>query len=462
MKQKSFTQYGLLLGFCITLAACSISKPWAGPASPSAVDYRYSRPVGNTPLMRWFELYRDTVLRNMISTALDNNKDLLIATVRIEEAAAQAAITRANLYPSLYYQGKAGGGKAGTDARKVAGGNDGAVFNGYAVLNWEIDLWGKLRGATRSQVANYLSVVDTRNSLQVSLVAEVASQYFLLRDLDNRLLIAKQTLESRKEYTRIIAERFDKGYIPELDKLQAIQQESDVAAGIPGLQRQIAETENSIRLLMGQPPGTVMRGYSIVEQVLSTDIPVGLPSQLLQRRPDVASAEQTLRAQFERIGVAQANRFPAISLTGLLGFASPQLSSILSNSGFVANGFGSITGPIFNFNQLKNQVKLEQKRTLEATYQYEQTVLGAFRDVDNSLTYLKSYSEEYEQRKVQADASAKALILTNARYNQGFTSFLEVLVQQDNLFDAQNQQSLALQGKLNSIVMLYKSLGGGW
>jgi multidrug efflux system outer membrane protein len=330
------------------------------------------------------------------------------------------------------------------------------------VLNWELDLWGKVRHATRSALAQYYSIVQNRNALQVSLVGEVASEYFLLRDLDNRLAIAQQTLQSRHQYTLIISERFNKGYVAEIDKLQAIQQEAIAAATIPAIQRQIVQTENAVRLLMGMGPGTVSRGYTNYNQTLSPEIPVGLPSQLLQRRPDIMAAEKSLEAQFEQIGVAQANRFPTISLTGLLGFASPELSSFITSKGFVANGFGSIAGPIFNFNQKKNQVEVQRKQFDQVYYQYQQTVLSAFGDVDNSLTSYKTFSEEYVQRKIQVDAAAKALQLSTARYDNGYTSYLEVIIMQNNLFDAQFQESEALQGKLNSIVLLYKSLGGGW
>ena len=213
---------------------------------------------------------------------------------------------------------------------------------------------------------------------------------------------------------------------------------------------------------MGLGPGATPRGLSNFEQLLSPQIPVGLPSQLLQRRPDIMAAEQSLKAQFEQVGVAQANRFPTFSLTGVLGFASPELSTFIGNSGLVANGFGNITGPIFNFNQRRNIVEVERKRVDQAYYQYQQTVLAAFGDVDNALAFYKTFSEEYENRRIQAEAAAKALLLSRARYDFGYTSYTEVVIAENVLFDAQFQQSQSLQGKLNSIVLLYKALGGGW
>jgi multidrug efflux system outer membrane protein len=330
------------------------------------------------------------------------------------------------------------------------------------VLNWELDIWGKLRHQTRASVDDFLSTKENRDALQVSLVAEVASDYFLLRDLDNRLLIAESTLAGRKENTRLIKDKFEHGYISELDLLQAKQQEAIAAATVPSFRRQIILTENAIRILDALGPGPITRGATNYDQILSPDIPVGLPSQLLERRPDVMASEFALQAQFERIGVAEANRFPTISLTGALGFASPQLSTLLTNKGFVANGFGSLVGPLFNFGQNKKLVEVERRRTEALYYQYQQTALNAFADVDNALASYRNLDEEHSQRKLQVEAAAKALVLSQARYDNGYTSYLEVIIMQTNLFDAQLEESITMQQKLNSIVSLYKALGGGW
>lgn len=454
--------YCFFLVNIIILPGCVVGKKYASPEPVNNISYRDTVMTDSSQLMKWFELYRDTALETIIKTTLDSNRNLLAAAARIEEAALQTAIIKINLYPQLGYSAQAGGGEAGISARRVAGGIDGALLNAFGFLNWELDIWGKVKHAGNSALAQYSAIVQNRNELKVSLIAASASNYFLLRDLDNRLAITQQTLAGRKEYTKLITERFEKGYVSELDKLQAIQQESITAALIPILQRQIVQTENTLRLLMGMGPGKVARGKTNFDQNLSADIPVGLPSQLLQRRPDIMSAEKLLEAQFEKIGVAQANRFPSFSLTGLLGFASPELSSFINAKGFVANGFGNITGPLFNFGQRKKLVEVEQKRTEQLYYQYQQTVLSAFGDVDNALTYYKTYSEEYEQRKRFADAAEKSLVLTRARYDYGFTSYLEVVITENNLLDAQLQASAALQGRLTAIVLLYKSLGGGW
>lgn len=454
--------HSLFFGILVLLTGCMVGKKYTQPEAPANIAYRDTAAADTTSLEKWFELYQDTALQTIIRTTLDSNRDLLAAAARIEEARVQSAIIKANLYPQLNYAVSAGGGQAGANAQKVAAGIDGGAFNIFGVLDWELDVWGKLRHNSRSAVAVFLSEVSNRNALLASLVAEAATQYFLLRDLDNRLSIAEQTLVNRKENTRIISDRFDKGYVAEIDKLQALQQEYTVAATIPSLQRQIVVVENSIRLLMGMGPGDVPRGNTNFEQSVSPDIPVGIPSLLLERRPDIMAAEKSMQADFEQVGVAQANRLPSISLTGLLGFASPQLSSFIGSSGFVANGFADLTGPIFNFGQRKNAVVAQRQRLEQSYRQYQKTVLAAFGDVDNALTFYRTFSEEYNQRRLQVEAAQKALILANARYNNGYTSYVEVIMMQDNLFDAQFQESQALRGRLNAVVSLYKALGGGW
>ena len=460
MKRKQ-TYLILILGMLI-FTGCMVGKKYERPPEPTHIEYPNLTKTDTSALATWFNIYHDTALQSLIKAAIDSNRDLLAASAHMQQALALSGAVKANMFPHLGYQAQAGGGVAGTDAVKTASAVDGGIMNVFGVLNWELDLWGKLKLQTRASVDEFLSSEANRYALQVSLVAEVASDYFLLRDLDNKLFIAQSTLAGRKQNTKLISDKFEHGYVSELDKLQAQQQEAIAAASIPSFQRQITLTENAIRILIGMGPGSIVRGASNYDQILSPDIPVGLPSQLLERRPDIIASEYALQAQFARIGVAQANRFPTISLTGVLGFASPQLSSLLTNKGFAANGFGSIVGPIFNFGQLKKLVVVEEKRTEELYYQYQQTTLNAFGEVDNALASYRNLDEEQKQRRLQVDAAAKALVLSQARYDGGYTSYLEVIIMQTNLFDAQLLESTVMQEKLNSIVALYKALGGGW
>jgi len=454
--------YGLLILSMVIFTSCMVGKKYNRPATPSGIVYPDATKTDTSALASWFEIYHDTALQTLIKMAIDSNRDLLAAASRMQEALALSGAVKANMYPKLSYQAAAGGGKAGTEATKVNGGVNGGLLNIFGVLNWELDVWGKLRLQSQSAVDEFLATQANRDALQVSLVAEVASDYFLLRDLDNELMISMSTLEGRKKNTQIISDKFNHGYVSELDLLQAQQQEAIAAAAVPGFRRQIRLVENAIRVLIGLGPGSIVRGASNYDQILSPDIPVGLPSQLLERRPDVMASEFALQAQFARIGVAEANRFPTISLTGALGFASPQLSTLLSSQGLVANGFGSLVGPLFNWGQNKKLVEVERQRTQVLYYQYQQTALNAFADVDNALASYRNLNEEYIARKQQVDAATKALMLSQARYDNGYTSYLEVIIMQTNLFDAQLLESTTLQLKLNSIVSLYKALGGGW
>jgi multidrug efflux system outer membrane protein len=455
-------KYGLVIMSIVLFASCMVGKKYNRPATPANITYPDATKTDTSALVSWFEIYHDTALQTLIKMAIDSNRDLLAAGSRMQEALALSGAVKANMYPFLNYQAAAGGGKAGTDATKVNGGVNGGLLNVFGVLNWELDVWGKLRLQSRAAVDEFLSSKANRDALQVSLVAEVASDYFLLRDLDNELMISENTLEGRKKNTQINSDKFQHGYVSELDLLQARQQEAIAAAAVPGFRRQIRLIENAIRVLIGLGPGPVVRGVSNYDQILSPDIPVGLPSQLLERRPDVMASEFALQAQFARIGVAEANRFPTISLTGALGFASPQLSTLLTNKGFVANGFGSLVGPLFNWGQNKKLVEVERQRTEVLYYQYQQTTLNAFAEVDNALASYRNLDEEHLARKQQVEAAAKALMLSQARYDNGYTSYLEVIIMQTNLFDAQLLESTTLQQKLNSIVSLYKALGGGW
>lgn len=449
------------LSALLLFGSCRVTKAYEQPQTATPMAYADNANTDTTPLIKWFDLFKDTALQTIIKTTLDNNRNLQLASARVLEAQMQADIIKINQYPSFNYQLQAGGGTAGTDALKVGGGLNSAVFKAAGVLNWEIDLWGKLRGATASARAQILAVDENKNALKLSLVAEAASLYFILRDLDNRLLIAQRTLASRKESTKIITQRYEKGYISELDRYQAVQQESQAAALIPNITRQIVQTENALNLLMGKTSGTVSRGASLFNQILPPSIPAGLPSQLLLRRPDIRASEKALNAQYEKIGVAEASRYPSFSLTGLLGFASPQLGSLVSN-GFVANGFAGLVGPIFQFGQNYKRVQVERIRTQQAQLQYEQTVLASFADVNNALIANKTFAEEYNNRKIQAEAGRKALELSKARYDFGYTSYLEVLTQENSLFDAELQESVLMQQKLNALVSLYRALGGGW
>jgi multidrug efflux system outer membrane protein len=434
------------------------------PPQPAVPDnYRTANIQTDTAaLPNWWTLFNDPVLNTLIEKTLTNNPDMLIAASRIEEARLTVGNVKASFLPSFSYNLNAATSNVGVNAQRVGASIDGNAFKGYGALYWEIDLWGKIRRSKHSALADLLSHEENRNALKVSLIAQVAALYFQLQDFDTRLLVAQQTYQNRKESAAIIAERFEKGYVSEVDKLQAEQQEALAEVMIPNFTRAIAQIENAISTLCGALPDAVERGKDNGEHVNAPSIPVGLPSQLLQRRPDVRASEATLHAQFERIGIAQASMYPSLSLTGLLGLATPELNTILKTESFYASGIGGLTGPLFQFGQNHRKVKIERSRTEAAMQNYQKTILNAFREVNDALTAYHTYKQEYEIRQRQLEATRKALQLTYALYDHGYSSYLEVMIQENTLFDAELQTSAALQQQLAAYIQLYKALGGGF
>ncbi len=457
---------GRIIGVLVVLtvlAGCMVGPKYSKVPSKQPLTYTGTLNTDTSALMKWAQLYDDPALVKLIQTTLDSNRTLWAAAARVEEARLLAGAVKADLYPQLNYNLAAGGGAAGTDARLNGSGVDGGFFEALGQIQWEIDIWGKLRHANRAAQALYLEQEHIRYALQVSLMAEVASNYFLLRDLDNRLVVAQRTLASRQENTRIITSRFDEGYTNEVDKLQAVQQEQVAAAAIPNVERQIRQVENALRALQGLGPGPIERGRPNTEQALVPDvIPMGLSSDLMERRPDIIAAEYGLQRLTERAGVSVAERYPTLSLTGVLGFASPELSTLFTGDGTVANGFGQLTGPIFQWNKRRNIAEAAKQRIVVAAAERDQTVFNAFVDVDNSLEYYRTFTNEHTARLAQVEAARKALELSMARYNYGYTSYLEVIIAESNLFSAELEESYTRGQRLNSTVSLFRALGGGW
>jgi multidrug efflux system outer membrane protein len=406
----------------------------------------------------WWELFEDETLEALIDSALVGNRSALIAASRIEEARAALGFTRADLYPSITIQGNASRGNlAGT-------GKTEEIYENYflaPVLSWEIDFWGKYRRAGEAAASELMASEYSLRSVQISIVSEVVRTYFLLLDYMNRLEISKQTLESRKYSLDIIEKRFVNGIIPELDVNQA-QIQLEIAAGaIPVHERLVAETRNALSLLLGRPPTQIIPPGDIFDSTIPPDIPPGLPSGLLERRPDIMEARYLAQAQNARIGVAQAMRLPAISLTGLFGWASDDLSTFTTGDNAWSVS-GSLLGPIFEFGKNSRRVDVERERALQAALRYEETVLQAFREVEDALVGVRTYREQLMAVERKLEAARNAARLSAERYDKGVTSYLEVLETERTLFSVELEMSELRQTYLNSYVRLYKSLGGGW
>jgi multidrug efflux system outer membrane protein len=399
------------------------------------------------------------VLRELIETALAENKDLLAAAWRVDEARAQLGFVKADMYP--WFNFEAGAQRISPSAQAIDFQfDDFSIFSAGLGVSWEADIWGKFRRANESARAELFATEWGRRALIVSLVAEVARSYFLMRDLDQRLEISIRTLESRKDSTELIRNRFEGGIVSELDVHQAEIQEAIAAASVPQFERQIVQVQNAISVLLGRNPGAIPRGQTLPDQELPEAPPVGLPSELLTRRPDVRQTEELLHAQLARIGVAEALRWPSLSLTGLLGLQSQELSNFTSGTTWQIGA--NLAAPIFQFGKNKRRVEVERARTEQAILGYEATVLDAFREVEDALIAIRTLREEYEARMQEVVAATKAQRLSRARYDGGVTSYLEVLDIERSLFRSELEASLTFQQHLSAIVDLYAALGGGW
>lgn len=443
----------------VIMASCTMGPDYQRPAVPMPDEYRSPTvPGASIANLQWWELFDDADLVNLIETALANNRELAIAIARIEEARAALGFVRADQFPNL--NGAAGAARGNTI---LGAGNINDSYVLAANLSFEIDLWGKLRRSTESARAELLATVEARNVVTITLIADVASFYMLLLDLDERVDIAQRTVETRRDSLGIIEARFDRGIVPLLDVNQAQIELADARAELAALERQRSLAENSLSVLLGRNPGPVERGHHGVASTLNIPgVPAGLPSELLERRPDIREASQRLASQTARIGVAEALRFPSLSLTGSLGLASNDLSGFLSSDN-KAWGIGAdLLGPVFDAGRGKSRVEAERARTVQLLNIYQLTVLRAFQDVDDALVEINTYREEAEARDEQVKAASSATRLSRARYDGGVTSYLEVLESERSLFRAELLASSTRRAQVVAIISLYKALGGGW
>jgi multidrug efflux system outer membrane protein len=407
--------------------------------------------------LTWWELFADTTLQQLIEVAVENNRDLRVALARIAEARAQAGFVRADLYPRVDLVG-------GADVTEIFN-NDGTqvpVRDAFlaADMFWEIDLWGRIRRSNEAAVQELMASEEAFRSITLTLVSDLAGLYLLLRDLDARLEISEQTVVARLDAVSILQARFDAGVITEVDVNQAEIELADAEAAVEVFTRLRVQTENAISVLMGHTPAEISRGLSLKQQTLPPEIPVGLPSDLVRRRPDILEAERRLAAQTARIGAAEALKYPTLSLTGTAGLSDDFTSGGLT-SAILGIGAG-LVGPIFNAGRNQRRVDIEVARTEQLLNVYQQTILTAFREVEDAVVAVYTYRAEHESRQRQVEAAQNANDLSWARYHGGLTSYLEVLDLQRSLFSAQLAESETFQLRLSSTVELYKALGGGW
>lgn len=472
----------LAIGAVLWMGACSVGPNYKRPAVNAPASFRGVSPTENpasTPVPassspaatgtpstaslgdeRWWELFQDKELQELIRTAVKNNYDVRIAATRVLQAKAQLGITRADQLPSL----EVGGNVTGIQNPQVGPIPSYQLTQGQvsASAAWNLDFWGRYRRATEASRAALLANQWAQKEVISSLVANVASSYFQLRQLDYQLEISKRTLSSRQDSLELTKTLEEHGINNLLDVRQSEQLVYTAAAEVPDLERQIAIQENAISILLGDNPGDVRRGLKLTEQPHSPEVPVGLPSELLERRPDIRQAEQNLIAANAQIGVARAAYFPQISLTGSGGYESAKLTNLFQGPAGIWNLAGSITQPIFEGGRLKSGVRLAEAQHEQLLLTYQQTIQGAFRDVSDSLVAYRKFREFRIQQQLLVESAQDAARLSEIRFKAGSTDYLEVLTNETNSFSAELTLAQAQGNELTALVQLYLALGGGW
>jgi multidrug efflux system outer membrane protein len=451
----------------------------SGLVAGCRVGPNYHRPVVQTPTairdlsenaqvqaqatsyadLPWWQVFQDPQLQELIHIALKQNYDLQLATERINEGRAQVAVTRSYLFPQVQGNGNFSGGKEGTFQTK---------YNFLALTAdaaFQLDFFGKLRRATEASRAQLLATEDARQTVILTLVSDIASDYFALLQLDLQLQITRETVKTQEDSVKLTKLRVDHGVATKLDILQA-QQVLDIAnAQIPDLERQIAQEENAISILLGNYPQAVPRGRPLVEQPLPPEVPPGLPSSLIERRPDIREAEQVLVAANAEIGVAKAQFFPQISLTGSGGGSfgrSSAFSSLMSSQVGIWSYGTQVSQPVFTGGALRGNLRIAKSQHQQALIAYRQTIQRAFGDVsDAMIAYEKFHQVRVRQEDSVADLQ-ESVRLSNMRYKGGTTTYLEVLDGQRSLFSAELTLAQARGTEYQSLVQLYRALGGGW
>lgn len=451
----------LLLG----LSGCVVGPRYQRPATNAPANFRFAtnRTTNSLADLPWRNVFPDPKLQELINTALTNNYNLQQAVALVEAARYAAIAARSPLYPQIGYGGDVGRGR-NTLYNSPAVLNGETASSALVTLNaaWEIDFWGRIRQLSRAAKAQYLATDEARRSLTITLIADVATAYFQLLDLDQELEIQRSATNAYAGTYRIFNDRRINGVASKLETDRAAASLATAASAIPQLEIQIAATENQINILLGRNPGPVSRDSLNDQPQPQSEIPVGLPSDLLRRRPDVLESEQLLIAANATVGANLANFFPQIGLTTFLGRASPELSAFTAGSGNLWNVGGTLAGPLFTGGQLRAQYHGSQAQFTAAKAAYQQSVLTAFQEVANGLVTRQELATAllFDQEAVAALSSS--VTLATERYMNGKSSYYEVLQAQQELYPAQVAQVQAQSGEWIAVVQLYKALGGGW
>lgn len=469
MSQRGLRARALMPGMAaMTLLAggCTVGPDYVRPDVAVPETYRFApetpQAADVVTTQYWWSQIGDPVLDDLIAAARAHNYDVLIATARVEEYYGRVMTTRAGLFPQV-------GAEAGGSRQRISTSSGTLLpidnpFNSVKAdvyASWELDLFGRIRRMTEAARAEWAASEQARRSTEISVVAAVASGYITLRDLDNRLRIAQDTLTSREGALQVFRERFQGGVVSEVEYAQSRSEYASAQASVEQFRQLVAQQEDLLAVLVGDNPRAMPRGKSIDELILPV-VPVGLPSSLLEQRPDLLQAEQSLVAANAQIGAARAQYFPTISLTGMFGAASTALSGLWVGSSRAWSYGGLISVPIFTAGAIAGDVKQAEARQKQALYGYQQAVQTAFREVADALAGVQYTRSQLLAKNDQVDALSRYALLARDRYEGGYTSYLEVLDSERSLFSAQLEQSTLRGTEFGQLVQLYKALGGGW
>jgi multidrug efflux system outer membrane protein len=460
------TRRALVAGLGAALVAgCTLGPDYQRPEIKAPAVFQYEpQQAAETADTTWWKQFQDPQLEQLIAEALKHNTNVQIAAANVEQSAALLTTTRSQLFPTVGYG--LGAGRERTREPAFAAQlpnypNPSSAYQAALQASWEIDLWGRIRRQSEAAYANVLATEEARRGVILSLVAQVANNYLQLRGLDAQLDVAKKTLQTYKESVDLFTLQFQYGQVSMMNVAQAQSQYETAAAQIPLLEQQIEQTQNSLAVLIGRDPGPIVRGKSVYDLQLP-QVPAGVPSQLLERRPDLAQAEQQLIAANAQIGAAKALYFPTISLTGAFGSASADLSKLFSGPAKVWSYAGSVAGPIFSFGAISGQVAQAEAAQQAALLNYQLSIRNAFADVDNALVANQKLREQLDAQVKLVAALQQYNELARLQYDGGYTSYSTVLQAEQALFPAELNLASVRAQVFSSAVNIYKAMGGGW
>jgi len=448
------------------LAGCAIGPDYKRPTVQPPFTFRSQATASDHSLadLAWWEVYRDDRLKELIGVALAEGFDARIAAARVEQFHSISAEVHGQRFPGAGYVANADRGRNAQlgNAYTQGAGATASGFDGYLGIAWELDLWGRVRRLDEAARAQYLAAEENRRGVLLSLVSQVATTYFELLELDEELAIAHRATESFNDSLKLFNERLAGGIASRLETSSAEAAAATSAARVPALESLIATKENQLSILLGRNPGAITRGARLAEQTLPPEIPAGLPSELLERRPDIRQAESAARAANAGIGVTEGGFLPRIGLSAIFGAVSPQLENLTTSKASLWSAGAQMTGPLFQGGGLRGQYAKAKAAWEEAKLRYQQTALNAFAEVANALTQRQKLAETRSQQERAVRAYEDAVKYSKERYTSGNTGYFELLQTQQLLFPAQVALAQTRRDELTTVIQLYKALGGGW